>query len=155
MAAPNSDPPLNLDGKVKLRIWTLVTLAIGVFTLAGIYFKLPTKDDIRGLLSDHDKSSDAHPSISGTLAAVRVKAERIEARTERLEERQTEAHADITYIRERVDYLTEQTVRQIARTEALQHTTPGRAQQAANTAVDNLRGGSTPGKAVADSLDSL
>jgi len=151
----NSDPPINLDGKVKLGIGTLMLIAAAIFTLAGVYGGLPSKEDIKELGERHNISADSHPSLANNLAAVRVKTERIEAHTERLEERQTETHADISYIRERVDYLTEQTVRQIARTEALQHTTPGRAQQAANTAVDNLRGGSAPGQAVKDSLDSL
>lgn len=145
---PKSDPPINLDGKVKLGVGTLVVFAAAIFTLAGVYGQLPSKNDLREVLGEHNTSSDAHPGISRGVSDLRTRLERIGARTDRVEERQTETHADIQYIRERVDYLTEQTLRQAVHNEALQqHNTPGRAKQASNTAVERYRSGMSPTQA--------
>lgn len=149
----SSDPPINLDGKVKLSTGTLIAIVVVVFALAGIYFKIPTATDLERLIRDHNDSSDSHPNAR--LAELRAKTIAIDFRAERLEERQNDTHKDVEYIRERVDFLTEQSVKQATRNEALQRTTVGRAKQAASDAVERLRSGAGPKAAVQTSLDQI
>lgn len=150
-----SDRPINLDGKLKLGAGTLVAIAVAMFTLAGIFSKLPSKSDMQESFAAHNTSADSHPALYLTLQQLRAESERLELRMSRLEERQNETHDDVTHIRNRIDYLTEQTVRQEARAEALQRTTPVRAQQAADRAIKSLHQGATPKSAVQQSLDGI
>jgi hypothetical protein len=132
--------PLDLEGNVKLGIKTLVALFIvvvgAVVTLMGTWGTLATKTDLEGMFEDHNESEDVHPATTQTLREVQISAKDVAARTERLEEKQDETRESIQYIRARVDFLTEQTVREVAR--------PGRAARA----VERLRAGEAPQEAL-------
>lgn len=148
----DSDPPLNLNGKIKGTLGVLVTIIVGVATIAGtvagVYWKLPSKDDMKTMFADHNASSDAHPALAKSVSDTKTKVDRIAFRTERNVE-------DIKYIRDVLGYLTEQSIRQTAFVEASQNVTQNRARQAAEAAVTRFRQGAPPAAAVQDSLDDL
>lgn len=132
--------PLDLEGNVKLGIKTLMALLIvvigAVVTLMGTWGTLATKTDLRGMFKDHNDSEEAHLTTVKTLREVQTSANAVAARTQKLEEKQDQASESIQYIRARVDFLTEQTVREVAK--------PGQAAEA----VERLRAGEEPQQAL-------
>jgi hypothetical protein len=151
----DSERPINLDGKLKLGVGTLVAIAVAMFALAGVYSNLPSKRDMQTSFAEHNSSSDAHPAYATSLRNLRDDSARLDARMGRIEGQQSETHDDVMYIRSRIDYLTEQTVRQVVRAEALRVTTAHRATQAGDRAVEGLRRGEQPRTAIQGSLDGL
>ena len=148
-----SDPPINLDGKLKLGVWTLVAIAGGIFTLAGVYGRLPSIHDLEKAFDSHNRSADSHPATTRMLSELKTGTVLVEARIHTLESRQQETHADVEYIRSRIDYLTEQTVRQDAQARAGASQPGPRAVRAGNTAVELLQRGAPPMDAVRGSLN--
>jgi hypothetical protein len=152
MSKNPSDPPVNLDGKLKLGVWTLVAIAGGIFTLAGAYYRLPSIQDLEKAFDRHNGSADSHPVMSRTSSEFKSGTVLVEARIHTLEEQQRGTHADIEYIRSRIDYLTEQTVRQAAQARVATLQPGPRAVRAGNTAVELLQRGAPPLDAVRGSI---
>lgn len=136
--------PMDLEGSVRLGVKTLLAILIavvtGVVSIMGAWGSLAGKRDIKELLYDHETSSAAHPQISEALKQIEEKALVSEGRTKRLEERQYDTQQDVAYIRARIDFLTEQTVRQAV----AQRSTQNRGGEAAARAVQRLRAGDNP-----------
>lgn len=124
--------PVDLEGNVKLGVKTLIALLVtviaGVVTLMGLWGSLATRSDLRQMFTEHE--SGGHPQVTRALEAT-------EARTERLEEKQDETRQDIGYIRARIDFLTEQAVREGSSTIG-----------AGERAVQRLRSGAAPAEAL-------
>jgi hypothetical protein len=145
-----SDPPINLDGKVKLGTRSLAGIAIALYILAGGVWRLPTKDDY----DTHNLSPESHPPLRAAVGVVATEVAAVKSHMEMLERGQRDTHQDIEYVRSRVDFLTEEAVRRSAETQASK-TEPRRATAVGNAAVEQLRRGAPPEAAVEGSLEDL
>ena len=126
--------PVDLEGNVKLGVKTLIALLIAVVTCTiTLVSVLPTKSDLVALFERHDKSADSHPKKTETLDNVEDKVVAVDSRLGKLEENQIEDRKAVGYIRARIDFLTEQAVREKA---------PSK--WAGNQAVKKLRSGAKP-----------
>lgn len=143
--------PMDLEGNVKLGVKTLIALLMvvvtGVASLMGLWSTIPTKADLERLFFNHEGSEVAHPRTTKALQDIREKALLLESRAQRLEENQTTTRNDVAYIRARIDFLTEHTVREAA----VQRASGGR--RAGEEAVQRLRSGESPDEALAGTDD--
>jgi hypothetical protein len=137
---------MDLEGKVQLGIKTLAALFVvvigAVITLMSTWSTLPTKTDLREMFQEHTVRVDAHPVMHETLEGVKDAAVAASSRIESLENQQTETKESVEYIRARIDFLTEQTIR-----EAVARTQPRQVEEA----VERVRAGADPQK----TLDGL
>jgi len=144
-----SPVPVDLEGKVKLGIQTLgailVSVVVGMVTLFGIWSTVATKSDLQSLLSDHSLRSDGHPEAANAMRVVQRQLAATEARTQRLEEKQDDTRQSVEYIRARIDFLTEQTVREVASQRNVFHP---QSRQAGDRAVQRLRASGDPAEAI-------
>jgi hypothetical protein len=141
---------VDLEGKVKIGIKALVALllavATGIVAVSSQWAALATKTDLEGLLHRHSEQPDAHPAMAKALQDQTSRVVTLDARTARLEEKSNEAKETMDYIRSRVDFLTEQSVRQ-----AVADRLPApQARQAGERAVQRLRAGEPPLDAVSE-----
>lgn len=131
-----SPVPVDLEGKVKIGIRALVavliSIVIGTATMVGLYYQLPNKDDLLNLFRSHNESKDSHPKMSETLENVQAQVKDVSGT---LDAQQKE----VGYIRARVDFLTEQAVRDKAPT-----------RRAGDQAVKRLRSGEKPSDVVSE-----
>jgi hypothetical protein len=138
--------PMDLEGNVKLGVKTLIALLVtvvaGVASLTGLWSTIPTKGDLEKLFVTHEADEQAHPQITKALRDIQSKSVLTDARTQRLEENQKDTQDDVTYIRARIDFLTEHTVRETA-----VRASGGR--RAGEAAVQRLRSGESPDEALA------
>ena len=129
-----SPVPVDLEGKVKLGVRTLVAILIafvlGTVTLVGLYYQLPSKSDLVQLFDNHNGSRDSHPKMSETLENVQTQVTDMSIKLKTQEQ-------EVGYIRARIDFLTEQAVRDRA---------PSR--WAGDEAVKKLRSGAEPSDVV-------
>ena len=141
--------PVDLEGKVKLGINTLMAIlasvVVGMVTLFGIWSTVATKSDLQSLITDHSSRSDSHPSTARAVDIAKTQITRIEERTKRLEEKQNDTQQSVEYIRARIDFLTEQTVRQVA---SQRSGSPPQNRQAGDRAVQRLRANGDPTEAL-------
>jgi len=151
MSGSTSDPPINLDGKVKMGTRSLVAIAIALYILAGGIFRLPTKEDF----DEHNDSSEAHPQLREVAGGIRAEVVEVKSRIALLEQGQRDTHDDIEYVRSRVDFLTDQAVRKAAEEGARSRVEPRRAAAVGQEAVERLRMGEPPQAAVEGSLEGL
>jgi len=146
---PSTPIPVDLEGKVKLGINTLMAIlasvVVGMVTLFGIWSTVATKNDLQSLLSDHSLRSDAHPVLATAMDNAKTQITRIESRTQRLEEKQNDTQQSVEYIRARIDFLTEQTVRQVA---SQRSGAQPQSRQAGDRAVQRLRASGNPAEAL-------
>jgi hypothetical protein len=146
---PSTPIPVDLEGKVKLGIKTLMAIlgavVVGMVTLFGIWSTVATKSDLQSLLVDHSLRSDAHPATATAMDTAKVQIARIESRTQRLEEKQNDTQQSVEYIRARIDFLTEQTVRQVA---SQRSGAQPQSRQAGDRAVQRLRASGNPAEAL-------
>ena len=142
---------MDLEGNVKLGVKTLIALLMvvvtGVASLMGLWSTIPTKRDLEKLFFDHEGSEASHPRITQALRDIREKSLLMESRAQRLEENQNTTRNDVAYIRARIDFLTEHTVREAA----VQRASGGR--RAGEEAVQRLRSGESPDEALAGTND--
>ena len=136
---------MDLEGKVKLGVKTLMALLVvvvgAVITLMGTWSTLATKVDLREMFQEHTTRVDAHPMTHGTLEKIKTEAAASSTRLERLEEKQNETRESVEYIRARIDFLTEQTVREAV---------AQRPRGVAERVVESVRAGGDPQKALDD-----
>jgi membrane protein involved in colicin uptake len=146
---PSTPIPVDLEGKVKLGIQTLmailVSVVVGMVTLFGIWSTVATKVDLKTLLDDHTSRPDAHPKQAGSVQDIQTKLASTEARTKRLEEKQDDTQQSVEYIRARIDFLTEQTVRQVV---SQRSGAQAQGRQAGERAVQRLRSSGDPVEAI-------
>jgi hypothetical protein len=79
------------------------------------------------------------------MDTAKVQIARIESRTQRLEEKQDDTQQSVEYIRARIDFLTEQTVRQVA---SQRSGAQPQSRQAGDRAVQRLRASGNPAEAL-------
>jgi hypothetical protein len=146
---PSTPIPVDLEGKVKLGIQTLMAIlasvVVGMVTLFGIWSTVATKVDLKSLLDDHTSRPDAHPETAALVRSVQTQLDGTEARTKRLEEKQDDTQKSVEYIRARIDFLTEQTVRQVASQRSVAQ---AQGRQAGDRAVQRLRASGNPAEAI-------
>jgi len=118
IAPRHSSAPVDLDGNVKLGIKTLTSLFVivigSVISLMGLWSTLMTRSEVSEVLSDHNSRMDAHPEMSKALGEIQTRSVTVSSRIQRLEEQQAETSGNVEYIRSRIDFLTEQTIREAA-----------------------------------------
>lgn len=101
--ADRGDPPVDLEGKVKLGMRTLIGLLVAVITMSAFVAKAYTE------FSDRTTTVEKH--------------------TATLEEQMSAQEKSLTYIQSRVDFLTEQAIRDSAGNEGVRRLRAGEAPQ--------------------------
>ena len=140
-----SDPPIE-DQKVKMGVRTLVTLGValaGVVAAAMVRIgSFADHDEIQGVVLQHDRSLDAHGLVGG-MDAIKNTVSSQASRIERVETEQKNMGEDVSYIRARIDFLTEQSIiegRQSPRARVIVERAASNVRGRASGGVDPLKG---------------
>lgn len=142
--------PMDLEGTVKLGIKTLLALlcaiVAGVATAMTLFATLETKNGTKESVLTHNTSDQAHPTVVTSIKKIEDKVALSEVKLQRLNEKQNETREDVIYIRDRIDFLTEQNVRETA----AQRAPEGRSRSAGERAVQRLRASGDPEQALSE-----